>query len=85
MVTTNTSSANRARTKAALEKLVLERAVGEWGCEDLTGVTIVACDRALYGRNWTVIHLQNEDLPAAGRTVLKIADQLGQRYDLAID
>ena len=75
--------ANQTLTKEALEKLVLEKAIGEWGCEDLTGVTVEACDPALHGRNWTVTHLQNEDLPAAGHTVAKIVEELAHQYELA--
>ncbi len=45
-------------SKDALEKLVLSKAIGEWGCEDLTGVTVEACDPAINGRNWTVTLLQ---------------------------
>lgn len=78
-------STNKIMTKEALEKLVLQKAVGEWGCEDLTGVTVEACDPTVHGRNWTVIYLQNEDLPAAEHTVLKIVEELGQQYDLAAD
>jgi hypothetical protein len=66
-----------------LEKLVLSKAVGEWGCEELTGVTVEPCDPIIYGRNWTVTHLQNEDLPAAARTVAKIVEALACEYDLA--
>lgn len=69
-------------TREALEKLVLHEAIGEWGCEDITGVTIEGCDPAIFGRNWTVTHLQNEDLPAGWRTIMKIVERLGQQYDL---
>lgn len=72
-------------TRDALEKLVLAKAVGEWGCEDLTGVTVEACDPLIYGRNWTVTHLQNEDLPAAGHTVAKIVEELAREYSLATE
>lgn len=85
MTATKNRFANHTLTKEALEKLVLEKAIGEWGCEDLTGVTVEACDPALHGRNWTVTHLQNEDLPAAEHTVLKIVEQLGQQYDLVVE
>jgi hypothetical protein len=85
MTTIQGRSKNKAMTKDALEKLVLQQAVGEWGCEDLTGVTVEACDPAIHGRNWTVTHLQNEDLPAADHTVLKIVEQLAQQYDLKAD
>ena len=69
-------------SRKALEALVLREAAGEWGCEDITGVTIEKCDPARFGRNWTVTNLENEDLPAGVRTVQKIVDQLGQQYDL---
>jgi hypothetical protein len=75
-------TAKQALTKEALEKLVLQKAAGEWGCEDLTGVTIETCDPAVHGRNWTVTRLQNEDLSAGEHTVLKIVECLGQQYDL---
>lgn len=65
-----------------LEKLVVKEASGEWGCEDLTGVTIEKCDPSIFGRNWTVTSVQNLDLPAGERTVMKIVDRLGQQYDL---
>jgi len=76
-------SAKQALSKAALEKLVLKEASGEWGCEDLTGVTIERCDPAIYRRNWTVSRLQNEDLPAARHTIAEIVERLGERYELA--
>lgn len=82
MTTIKSRSAKQALTKEALEKLVLKEAAGEWGCEDITGVTIETCDPAIHGRNWTVTHLQNEDLPAGEHTVLKIVECLGQQYDL---
>lgn len=69
-------------TRKALEALVLKEAAGEWGCEDITGVTIERCDPAKFGRNWTVTDLQNEDLPAGARTVQKIVERLGLQYDL---
>lgn len=75
--------ARQSVTKDVLEKLVLDKAVGEWGCEDLTGVTVEPCDPVIYGRNWTVTHLQNEDLPAAGHTVAKIVEELAHQYELA--
>lgn len=78
-------STRKVLTKEALEGLVLRNAVGEWGCEDLTGVTVEACDPAVHGRNWRVTRLQNEDLPAAEHTVQKIVEELGQQYDLASD
>ncbi len=69
-------------TRQKLEDLVLAEALGEWGCEDITGVTIEKCDPAVHGRNWTVTRVENEDLPAGERTVQKIVEQLGKRYDL---
>lgn len=75
-------SAKQVLSKAALEKLVLQEASGEWGCEDLTGVTVERCDPALHSRNWTVTHLQNEDLPAAGHTIAEIVARLGEQYEL---
>jgi hypothetical protein len=82
---TSISSIKKPMTRKALEELVLHEAAGEWGCEDMTGVTIVQCDPAFFGRNWTVTHLQNEDLPAAKHTVQKIVERLGQQYDLQGD
>jgi hypothetical protein len=70
-------------TKTALERLVLDKAAGEWGCEDITGVTVEECDPLIYGRNWTATHLQNLDLPAGEHTIQKIVEQLGQLYDLS--
>ena len=72
----------QALSRKALEALVLREAAGEWGCEDITGVTIERCDPAKFGRNWTVTHLENDDLPAGARTVQKIVEALGGRYDL---
>ena len=69
-------------TREALEALVLREAEGEWGCEDITGVTIERCDPARFGRNWKVTRLQNEDLPAGVRTVQRIVEHLGLQYDL---
>ena len=75
----------QALKRKDLEQLVVAEASGEWGCEDLTGVTIESCDPKLHGRNWTVARLQNEDLPAAIHTVQKIVARLAQRYDLKPD
>jgi hypothetical protein len=72
-------------TRKVLQDLVLAKAAGEWGCEDMTGVTVERCDPAINGRNWNVTHLQNEDLPAAEHTVLKIVERLGTQYDLKGD
>ena len=69
----------------SLQQLVLKEAAGEWGCEDMTGVTIEKCEPRADGRNWTVTRLQNEDLPAAIHTVAAIVARLGQQYDLAED
>jgi hypothetical protein len=77
-----TAMQKKVVTKEALEKLVLARAVGKWGCEDLTGVTVERCAPAVGGRNWTITHLQNEDLPAAIRTVEEIAERLAEDYEL---
>lgn len=85
MTTIKRRPTNQRLSKKALEKLVLKEAVGEWGCEDLTGVTVEACDPMIHGRNWTVTRLQNEDLPAAEHTVMRIVEKLGQQYDLATD
>ncbi|MGZ5921300.1 MAG: hypothetical protein ACXWLT_06000 [Rhizomicrobium sp.] len=82
---TSISSIKKPMTRQALEALVLREAAGEWGCEDITGVTIVQCDPAIFGRNWTVTHLQNEDLPAGKHTVQKIVERLGLQYDLQGD
>jgi hypothetical protein len=82
VTTIKSRSVKQAVTREALEKLVLQKAAGEWGCEDITGVTIETCDAAVHGRNWTVTQLQNEDLPAGEHTVLKIVERLGQQYDL---
>ena len=71
--------------RKVLQDLVLAAAAGEWGCEDMTGVSVEKCDPAVYGRNWNVTHLQNEDLPAAGHTVFKIVERLGREYDLEDD
>jgi hypothetical protein len=65
-----------------LQNLVMAAAEGEWGCEDMTGVSVEKCDPAVYGRNWNVTHLQNEDLPAAQHTIRKIVERLGTQYDL---
>lgn len=75
--------ARQVMSKAALERLVLEEASGEWGCEDLTGVTVERCDPGRHGRNWTVTRLQNEDLPAAVHTIAEIVERLGEQYELA--
>ena len=73
----------QALSKKELESLVLKAAAGEWGCEDLTGVTVERRDATSEGCNWTVTHLQNVDLyPAAERTVERIVTRLGQRYEL---
>lgn len=80
-----TETGKKPLTRDALEALVLQQAAGEWGCEDITGVTIERCDPAIFGRNWTVTHLQNEDLPAGARTVEKIVEDLGRQYDLKIE
>jgi hypothetical protein len=69
-------------TKAALERLILAKAAGEWGCEDMTGVTVEKCNPRIHGRNWTATHFQNLDLPAGEHTVQKLVEQLGLRYDL---
>ena len=69
-------------TRAVMQDLVLAAAAGEWGCEDMTAVTVESCDQAAFGRNWTVTHLQNEDLPAAYHTVQKIVERLGKQYEL---
>ena len=82
MVPTGDSTLKKSIAREDLEKLVVAEAAGEWGCEDLTGVTIEACDTGIFGRNWTVTRLQNEDLPAAEHTVHKIVERLAQRYDL---
>ena len=74
MTASKSQPAKQILTREVLEKLVVQNAAGEWGCEDLTGVTIDTCDPAVHGRNWTVTHLQNEDLPAGERTVLKIVE-----------
>lgn len=71
--------------RKVLQNLVLATAAGEWGCEDMTGVSVERCDPAVYGRNWNVTHLQNEDLPAAKHTILKIVERLGRQYDLEDD
>ena len=78
----NIESEKKLLSRAALEALVLKDAAGEWGCEDITGVTIESCDPDKFGRNWTVTNLQNSDLPAGVRTVQQIVENLGQRYDL---
>jgi len=78
-----THSRKKALTRQELENLVLREAAGEWGCEDITGVTIERCDPEKYGRNWTVTDLQNQDLPAGSRTVQKIVEHLAEQYDLA--
>jgi hypothetical protein len=72
-------------TRNVLQDLVLAAASGEWGCENMTGVTVERADPGIDGRNWNVIHLQNEDLPAAKHTVLKIVQRLGTQYDLKGD
>ena len=72
-------------SKESLQRLILRESVGEWGCEDLTGVTVENCQPRVDGRNWKVTCLQNEDLPAAMHTVAAIAVRLGQQYDLAED
>ena len=69
-------------TREVLQDLVLAKASGEWGCEDMTGVIVEMADPSINGRNWNVTHLQNEDLPAAKHTVLKIVELLGTQYDL---
>jgi len=69
-------------TRQVLQDLVVAAAAGEWGCEDLTGVTIERCDRMSDGRNWTVTHVQNDDLPTGEHTVMAIVERLGQKYDL---
>ena len=75
--------AKQVLSRTALEKLVLEEASGEWGCEDLTGVTVERCDPSIHGRNWSVTRLQNEDLPAAAHTIAQIVERLGEQFDLA--
>ncbi len=82
---TNIGSIKKPMNRKALEALVLREAAGEWGCEDMTGVTIVPCDPAIFDRNWTVTNLQNEDLPAGKRTVQRIVERLGQQYELQGD
>ena len=77
-----TTSLKNSATREELQNLVLSAATGQWGCEDMTGVIVERCDPAIYGRNWHVTHLQNEDLPAARHTVLKIVECLGQQYNL---
>jgi hypothetical protein len=73
----------QALSKRELESLVLKAAVGEWGCEDLTGVTVEHRAAIGIGRNWTVTHLQNADLhPAAERTVERIVEKLAQQFEL---
>jgi hypothetical protein len=72
-------------TREVLAELILAKASGEWGCESMTGVTVERADASIYGRNWNVTHLQNEDLPAAEHTVLKIVERLGTLYDLERD
>jgi hypothetical protein len=69
-------------SKDALQRMVVREAAGEWGCEDLTGVTVEKCDAALHNRNWTVTHLENEDLPAAAHTIAAIVERLAQQYEL---
>ncbi len=69
-------------THVAMQDLVLAAAAGEWGCENMTAVTVERCDPAIHGRNWTVTHLQNEKFPAAEHTVQKIVEQLGKQYEL---
>ena len=68
--------------RQVLQDLVVAAAAGEWGCEDLTAVTIERCDRITGGRNWTVTHVQNDDLPTGEHTVMAIVERLGQKYDL---
>jgi hypothetical protein len=72
----------KSATREVLQELVLAKASGEWGCESMTGVTVERADPSTDGRNWNVTHLQNEDLPAAKHTVLKIVELLGRQYDL---
>ena len=72
----------RSVTREVLQDLVLAKASGEWGCEDMTGVIVERVDPSINGRNWNVTHLQNEDLPAAKQTILKIVELLGTQYDL---
>ena len=75
----------KSLTREDLADLVLAKASGEWGCESMTGVTIEKADASIYGRNWNVTHLQNEDLPAAEHTIWKIVEDLGTQYDLKGD
>jgi hypothetical protein len=79
------TNAKKLISRAALEALVLKESAGEWGCEDITGVTIEKCDPRLFGRNWTVVKIQNQDLPAGTHTVQKIAEALGRQYELQPD
>jgi len=72
-------------SRDALQRLVMQEAAGEWGCEDMTGVAIEKCDPPLNGRNWTVTRLENADLPAALHTVAAIVTRLGQKFDLDED
>lgn len=72
-------------TREFLEDLVLTKASGEWGCESMTGVTVEKANPSIFGRNWNVTHLQNEDLPAAEHTIQKIVESLGAQYDLECD
>jgi len=48
----------------------------------MTGVIVERVDPSINGRNWNVTHLQNEDLPAAKQTILKIVELLGTQYEL---